>query len=193
MSQLLIKNRQYMKYTDVMLDLETMGNKSNAAIVSIGAVEFNIETGEMGREFYKVVDLQSCLDAGLNVNGSTIYWWLQQDDEARKRICEKGGLLYDVLSRFNTWMEDCVDKVRIWGNGARFDIGILEDAYLALQPCKLQTPWYFRSEMDVRTLVSFAPNIKANLPFTGVEHNPIDDCKHQIQYCSATWKKLNTK
>lgn len=176
-----------MTYTDVMLDLETMGNKSNSSIVSIGAVEFNIETGETGREFYKVIDLHSCLDCGLKVNASTIYWWLQQSEAARKRICEKGEHISTVLGNFNLWMNDCVVDVRIWGNGARFDIGILEDAYLA---CYLETPWNFRKEMDVRTLVAVAPEIKANMPFEGVEHDPIDDCKYQIKYCSEIW---NTK
>ena len=172
-----------MEYTDVMLDLETMGNKSNAAIVSIGAVEFNLETGEIGDEFYDVIDLQSCLDMGLKVNGSTIYWWLQQSEEARKRICEKGGELSVVLQRFSYWMKERTYRVKIWGNGARFDIGLLEDAYVA---CQLQTPWYFRSEMDVRTLVAFKPEIKATYPTIGVEHDPIDDCKHQIGYCHET-------
>jgi len=177
-----------MEYTDVMLDLETLGNKSNSAILSIGAVEFNLETGETGREFYKVIDLQSCLDAGLKINGSTFYWWMQQSDEARKRICAEGEHVSTVLGAFNMWMKDCVEKVKIWGNGARFDIGILEDAYVAVY---LPIPWYFRSEMDVRTLVAFNPLIKANYPNSGVEHDPIDDCKFQIGYCHETWLTLN--
>jgi hypothetical protein len=167
-----------------MLDLETMGNRSNTALVSIGAVEFNIETGETGREFYRVIDLQTCLDIGLKVQASTIYWWMQQDQKARERICAKGEHIQKVFGDFNFWMQDCVDKVRIWGNGARFDIGILEDAYVA---CQLKTPWYFRSERDVRTLVSFAPHVKENMPFEGVYHDPVDDCKHQIKYCSKIW------
>jgi len=179
-----------MKYTDIMLDLETMGKQSNSALVSIGAVEFNLETGETGREFYKVVDLQSCLDIGLKVQASTIYWWLQQTEAARKRICEKSEDIQSVLVAFNTWMLDCVDNVKIWGNGARFDIGLLEDAYVA---CQFKTPWYFRSEMDVRTLVAFKPEIKANYSFTGVMHDPIDDCKHQIKYCVETWRVINLK
>lgn len=177
-----------MEYTDVMLDLETMGNKSNAAIVSIGAVEFNLKTGETGRVFYRVVDLQSCLDVGLKINASTVYWWLMQSEAARKRICAKGEHISTVLNAFNLWMQDCVEKVKIWGNGARFDIGILEDAYVA---CDVYTPWYFRSEMDVRTLVAFKPEIKANCKMVGVEHDPIDDCLHQITYCVETWKALN--
>jgi len=176
-----------MIYTDVMLDLETMGNKSNSAIVSIGAVEFILETGEIGREFYRVIDLQSCLDCNLKVQSSTIYWWLQQNEKARKKICEKGEVIQKVLDDFSIWMNN---SMRIWGNGARFDIGILEDAYIA---CSLPIPWNFRKEMDVRTLVSFKPEIKTNYPMIGVEHDPIDDCKHQIGYCVEIWKKLNNK
>jgi len=175
---------KYGDVTDVMLDLETMGNKSNAAIVSIGAVEFNMITGETGRVFYEVIDLQSCLDVGLKVNGSTIYWWMQQDQKARERICGEGIEISEALRRFNIWMQDCVEKVRVWGNGARFDIGILEDAYVATG---IAIPWYFRSERDVRTLVSFAPHVKDQMPFEGVYHDPVDDCKHQIRYCSKIW------
>jgi len=180
-----------MEYTDVMLDLETMGRKSNAVIVSLGAVEFNLDTGEIGREFYEVIDIQSCLDLGLKVEGSTIYFWLQQSQQARDAICHEPKHLSQVLLDFTVWMEDCVEKINIWGNAARFDIGKLEDAYVA---CGLHNnPWYFRSERDVRTLAAFAPDIKANEPVFGVEHNPIDDCKYQISYCHKTWKKLNGK
>jgi hypothetical protein len=91
--------------------------------------------------------------------------------------------------KFKKWMEGCVEKVNIWGNGVRFDVGLMEDAYVA---CGYQDmPWYFRSERDVRTLAAFAPHIKANYPDSGVEHYPIDDCKHQIGYCTETWLKLN--
>ncbi len=177
-----------MEYTDVMLDLETLGNKSNSAILSIGAVEFNLETGETGREFYITVDLQSCLDVGLKVNGSTFYWWLQQNNAARNLVCKSGFDIQTALVKFNKWMEGCVEKVRVWGNGARFDIGLIEDAYVA---CGYQDmPWYFRSERDVRTLAAFAPEIKANYPNSGTKHYPIDDCKHQIGYCHETWVKL---
>ena len=90
------------------------------------------------------------------------------------------------MLEFRNWMDECITDINIWGNSARFDIGKLEDAYVA---CSYHdNPWYFRSERDVRTLVAFAPDVKANIPFEGIEHSPIDDCKHQIKYCSAIWK-----
>ncbi len=175
------------KLGHLMLDLETLGNKSNSAILSIGAVEFDIETGETGREFYERIDLQSCLDKGLIVNSSTIYWWLEQNEKARKEVSKGGNNLEIVLRNLHLFM-NTLGNFQIWGNGVRFDVGILEDAYFA---CKFDIPWSFRNERDVRTLVSFAPKIKEHYPFSGIEHNPISDCKYQISYCSAIWNKLN--
>lgn len=177
----------------VMVDLETLGNKSNSVICSIGGVEFDINTGETGREFFVKVDIQSCLDRGLIVNGDTVEWWLMQSDKARMGLIStaQGGNknISLALHEFKLFLEDLgANTVQLWGNSVRFDMGILEDAYRA---CNLKEPWNFRCERDVRTLVSFAPEVKEHYPKTGVEHNPIDDCKFQIGYCTAIWQKLN--
>lgn len=47
---------------NLMIDLETMGKKPNAPIVSIGAVFFNPQSGELGPEFYAVVSLESAME-----------------------------------------------------------------------------------------------------------------------------------
>lgn len=171
----------------LMLDIETLSTGSMSAILSIGAVEFNIETGETGREFYAKIDLQSCLDFNLKVKASTFYWWLQQSEESRIDISKNCEHISIVLLRFNEFIKSLGD-IQIWGNSARFDIGIIEDAYNVCGYSKM--PWLYGNERDVRTLVSFAPNIKEQLTFTGIKHNPIDDCKHQIKYCSKIWNKL---
>jgi DNA polymerase III epsilon subunit-like protein len=44
------------KYKDVMLDIETLGNRPYSIILSIGAVEFDPRTGNMGNEFYVLID-----------------------------------------------------------------------------------------------------------------------------------------
>jgi len=54
--------------TDYMIDLETLGTKVDAPVLSIGAVEFNLETGKLGQEFYCVLDLQSQLDRRSQIN-----------------------------------------------------------------------------------------------------------------------------
>ena len=171
-----------------MIDLETLSTKPNAVILSIGAVEFDIETGDIGESFFININVQDCLNHGLEVEGSTIVWWLEQSDDARSKITNShAAMLEDALDSFTAFFKN---NYQVWGNSARFDLGILHNAY---DKVGKRTPWNFRKERCVRTLVSMAPEVKANHFFTGVPHDPIDDCKNQIKYCVATWNKLTYK
>lgn len=172
----------------LMLDIETMGNESFSSIISIGALEFDIKTGKTGKEFYTNIDLQSCLDLGLIVNGSTIMWWLSQNEQARKDLIERSSLpLKEALFEFSKF---CNKDYEIWGNSVRFDCGILQNAY---NKAKIPIPWDFRKERCVRTLVSFNPDIKNNFSNSGTVHNALSDCYFQVSYCSAIWSSLHNK
>lgn len=173
----------------LMIDVESMGNESKSALCSLAAVEFDINTGITGRTFYERISIQSGLDLGLVVNGDTIEWWLQQSEKSRLEIAMGGKKISEVLHKFRLFLEGLgTDNLQTWGNSARFDMGLLEDAYKATGNKKI--PWDFRLERDVRTLVAFNPEVKTKYPKTGVAHNPVDDCLFQIGYCSATWKSL---
>ena len=172
----------------LMLDLETMGNESYSSIVSIGAVEFDIETGELGKEYYQTIDLQSNLDAGLIMNASTVMWWMDQNDEARKELT--GRLTMTIENALNDFSKFCNHSYQVWGNSARFDCGILQNAY---QKLNLPLPWDWRKERCLRTLVQLKPEIKRTVEFKGTVHNAIDDCKFQIEYCHKTWLALKNQ
>ena len=176
------------EFKHIMLDLETMGNRSNSVIVSIAAVPFDLESGEISNNhFYERVDFQSCLDVGLKVQASTILWWMEQNEEARKEICKPAETIQLVLMKLDAFLSN-YKNFEIWGNGARFDMGLLQDAYHACGFNKL--PWKFRNERDVRTLVSLAPHIKEQTKNVGVAHHPTHDCLNQIQYCHKTYEKI---
>lgn len=171
----------------VMVDIETLADTNNAVIVTIGAVKFDIETGETGSRFYRIVDIDSCLKAGFEVTGGTIKWWMTNSEESRKEMAKHGQHINAVLNDFSEFLED--EDYHIWANGLRFDTAILENAYRRLDK---KVPWNHRKEMDVRTLVAFAPEFKAEAVKNWKEtlHNAIDDCLLQIQYCSRTYNKL---
>ncbi|EHK4833930.1 3'-5' exoribonuclease, partial [Escherichia coli] len=67
----------------LMIDLETMGKNPDAPIISIGAIFFDPQTGEMGPEFSKTIDLET---AGGVIDRDTIKWWLKQSREAQSAI-----------------------------------------------------------------------------------------------------------
>lgn len=172
-------------FTHLMLDIETMGNESFSSILSIGAVEFDINTGQTGKVFYRNVDLQSCIDLGLVMNASTVVWWLNQSEQARKDLIGRKSI--PIIDALNEFSEFCNKDYQIWGNSARFDCGILQNAY---NKAGLPIPWDFRKERCVRTLVSFAPEVKAKYNIIGIQHNAVDDCFTQIGYCSEIWNTL---
>ena len=62
---------------DLMLDIETMGNRSTSAIIQIGACYFDRVTGEIGETFLENILLKSSVeDWGLTVDSLTIQWWM---------------------------------------------------------------------------------------------------------------------
>lgn len=185
--------------SNVMLDLETMGNGSNAAVVAIGAVFFDPFSGTTGAEFYQEVKLTSAAHYG-DMDASTVEWWLQQSDEARALFSKENQanrvVLKDALTEFSEWMNQIPEiKHRVvWGNGSGFDNVILSNTYKA---ARMRQPWQHWNDRDVRTIVDLGrvlrgANPKRDLPFEGVQHNAVDDAKHQVKYVSAIYQALKT-
>ncbi|EHB0511571.1 3'-5' exoribonuclease [Escherichia coli] len=180
---------------NLMIDLETMGKNKDAPIVSIGAVFFTPETGDIGQEFYTVVSLESAMEQGATPDGDTILWWLKQSPEARAAICIDDTLsISDALSELNHFINRHADNtkyLKVWGNGATFDNVILRGAYeRAGQIC----PWACWNDHDVRTIVTLGRFIgfdpKMDMPFDGERHNALADARHQAKYVSAIWQKI---
>lgn len=165
-----------------------MGKKSNAPIVSIGAVLFDPATGILGETFYKVVSLESSVSWGAEIDLSTVIWWLKQSSEARSAIANDDAIkLDDALLMFTNFVLENVTggrkKVQVWGNGSTFDNAILRSSFdLACLDC----PWNYWNDRDVRTMVELGRAIgfdpKTAIPFEGDRHNALADAQHQARY-----------
>lgn len=64
---------------DIMIDIETMGNTHDAAMIQLAAVYFDRQMGETGEEFNMRISLENCLAHGFVVNKSTEEWWKKQN------------------------------------------------------------------------------------------------------------------
>ncbi len=183
----------------ISIDLETMGVTPEAAIIAIGAVEFEFGEGMfyLGREFYVNVDLQSCIDAGLKVDASTVMWWLKQSDEARAALISTAGPvipLYNALNMLSAFFYGCTAEL-IWARGQDFDIGILRTAYARM---KLKHPWGYNNARDSRTLYEAVGFDQSTVPPVGTAHNALDDAKweataiaqaHLAQQARPQWRR----
>ncbi|HBH7145507.1 exonuclease [Escherichia coli] len=174
----------------LMIDLETMGKNPDAPIISIGAIFFDPQTGDMGPEFSKTIDLDT---AGGVIDRDVIKWWLKQSREAQSAIMTDEIPLDDALLQLREFIAENSGEffVQVWGNGANFDNVILRRSYERQGiPC----PWRYCNDRDVRTIVELGKAIdfdaRTAIPFEGERHNALDDARYQAKYVSAIWQKL---
>ncbi|HAM4808651.1 TPA: exonuclease [Escherichia coli] len=174
----------------LMIDLETMGKNPDAPIISIGAIFFDPQTGDMGPEFSKTIDLDT---AGGVIDRDVIKWWLKQSREAQSAIMTDEIPLDDALLQLREFIDENSGEffVQVWGNGANFDNVILRRSYERQGiPC----PWRYCNDRDVRTIVELGKVIdfdaRTAIPFEGERHNALDDARYQAKYVSAIWQKL---
>lgn len=176
---------------DVMFDLETYGVRPDAAVLSIGAVLF--DERDLGSELYTSVSLESCLLAGLTKDQSTIDWWDKQEAHVRAAWQDeqaKAPLLIDALTALSGWLRDWCDpkSVRVWANGASFDLPILESAYRAVGA---DAPWAFWNHRCHRTMKNLAPGVEVER--LGTWHHALDDAKHQARQLQAVLAHLGLR
>ncbi|HBQ4237198.1 TPA: 3'-5' exoribonuclease [Escherichia coli] len=174
----------------LMIDLETMGKNPDAPIISIGAIFFDPQTGDMGPEFSKTIDLDT---AGGVIDRDVIKWWLKQSREAQSAIMTDEIPLDDALLQLREFIDENSGEffVQVWGNGANFDNVILRRSYERQGiPC----PWRYCNDRDVRTIIELGKAIdfdaRTAIPFEGERHNALDDARYQAKYVSAIWQKL---
>lgn len=156
---------------NIMIDIETASTSKNAAILSIGAVEFDDVLGIVD-EFYVNIALQSCVDKGLEIGGTTFEWWLKQDKEAMKILSKNKVPLKDALKSLKEWLGK--GNFQIWGCGSDFDNVILENAFKAFNS---QAPWGYHENRCFRTIKSSFPQVE--IDFKKLPHYALDDAKHQ--------------
>lgn len=177
----------------LMIDLETMGTAVNAPVVAIGAVFFDPETGDLGKTFDLAIDLSDAIDWG-KASGSTIKWWMAQGDEARAKVVRGTVQAQKAFAEFLAFCSSCDSKhLTPWGNGATFDISILDYAIPKITGKPM--PWRFWNVRDCRTILALADGIVPAYPADrqGVHHTALDDAIHQAKWVSYYWQALRTR
>ncbi len=171
----------------ISLDLETLGTGTNAAIIQIGAVEFDL-AGNLGLEFRKTVCLDHALDSGAKVDAGAFAFWMGQSEEARYAVTNNPQPLGETLRLFMKFVAKC-KATRIWGNGATFDNRILAETYQRYRKMPgIEMPWHFTGDRDMRTLLSTVRFLglgeilrATDIPDGEIAHDALCDAKYRAQ------------
>ncbi|KAL2062440.1 hypothetical protein VTL71DRAFT_6706 [Oculimacula yallundae] len=191
-------------HANIMLDLECTGILPNPCILQIGAVHFDLDTGEEYSHFCTPVSLKSCEDVHLESTEETLRWLLQNSPQVLTASKTSEVSISQALFRFNIFLRNAIRKTRqqleetgrlyasdksepmIWGNGAVADNIWINSAYTACDMAD-RKPWTYKNDMCVRTLVRTANDMLGRdfakeERFQGTRHDALDDCRHQIRY-----------
>lgn len=192
----------------IMLDFVTLGQDPTTKVVSLGAVAFNRE-GIISKKYW-VYDLD--LQPTRTEDPETVAWWAKQSPEARavfKTPKDKCISIENMLADQDRWIESLSleldeqrDKagkwrdLKVWGNGANFDVVIMEDMIRTLHPkSKAGIPWAFWNVWCFRTFDKMT-GIKADNPrnkkthgIQVVAHNALDDAIWQTECLLKYWQR----
>ena len=180
-----------MNYLDhFSIDCETLSVRPNAAIISIGAQQFNPFNGEMGATHYVEVEFDSAARAG-HVSGDTVAWWLTMDAAAMrlfrndKKTKQPLSLALEGLANF---MRPSGVIPKIWTMGPAEDATWLRNAYIN-GAVGMKEAWHYQNSYDVRTIV-LAADLQDWPARSTPLHHALHDATYQAQVVTHCMMKL---
>lgn len=153
-TQALKDSRTNFKDKNIMIDIETLGVRHDAAFISLGACYFDPINNIIDDQntFYRRIDWDSALQNG-TITASTIKWWMQQSEKERFEITKDGIAVARALHDFDVWISNITcfrsNEAKVWSKGSDFDIVILRNAYNNIEKT---IPWRYNNARDVRTI-----------------------------------------
>ena len=164
-------------HPELMVDIETLSTKPNAAILSIAAIQFDSKTGLFNpTPFYLELD-HTTFDDRFDRDPKTITWWEKQSQPMPEGTTDA----QTALRAFADYLIETRPSA-IWANSPSFDLVILRTAFDAYG---LAWPVPFWNERDVRTLKALCSN-----PKFAPTHDAIADCKLQIHVVCNSIRQL---
>jgi exodeoxyribonuclease VIII len=205
---------------ELMLDIETLGTKVGAPVLTIGAVLFNpykCDSSQllMIRSLSIRIDISdsikfSAIGQDPEDAGKTIRWWFEQDNAAIKalvgddcvsmqealiqlnRYCLERGTF--VNEEFFEGLSDLPKANRFWAKDPDFDMRLLQHFYDHPNLRGAKQPWNFWSCRSVRTVQDLAwPEGGIERPhfeIPGVAHDARWDAIQQAMTIQAAMVRL---
>lgn len=179
-----------MKFTDVMLDVETLGNKSNYVVTQVSLVPFNMDTGEVASRidsFSEYISVEDSLANGLSIESDTLSWWLKQDPDIFKEQLSGRHSIREVMKMLSIYINKYTNSdTRFWATATLDYQSINSLSKIANIPPVV----FYRNRLCART-VRMLWESKTGKTFTPRNnHDAYQDCLYQIEDIIKQIKEL---
>lgn len=172
--------------SDIMVDLETLGLRPGAVILSIGACVMDEKRmHDKQHQFDQNVSRSSQTErGGFHVLKETQDWWETQPEAARNALIANQLSIRKAIDKFHAWAERYPEPRFFWCAGPHFDYALYAEA---CRLCDMKPLFEFWAVRDVRTakdLVRMSKeDAKLAVPLAVrarlVKHHALSDCIQQ--------------
>lgn len=167
--------------SSIMIDIETLGRKNDAAIREVGLVAFNTDGTIVSKRQLSVAP-EVWNTCGRSFSGETVLWLLDHPNVDTDYNCHSYNELISHISEFVS-SHLTVDG-HIWSKG-HMDLEVLKDLY---ETVNTPLPWLFWQPRDLRTILDLIVNNKA--PQT---HRALEDAEFQTDLLIKTLVSIRAK
>lgn len=182
----------------LMLDFETLGNAPDTIAVSLGAVAFNKE-GIVHEKLW-IFDATEQIRKGRSFTASTLDWWMHPSRAEARRVFYEPQVpkvtLSEFIAEFEAFVDEALfevnetrDSLKPMGNGANFDVSLIEDLYRTHFGSDPVLPWKFWNVVCFRTMEYFFKVKSLVARPHGTYHSALDDARYQANCVIALLNK----
>lgn len=177
-----------------LLDWETLDTRPEAVVLSCNLMQFDPSSGTEHEQLqitFAAALIEEQVRAGRTMSSSTLEFWMSQGQKAREGLYE-GKRPFSMSQGLGT-MRDFVSRIskvalnadaRVWGNGADFDIAILNSLCAQF---KAPNPFRYSASRCARTVMAAYSDLRVYAPMN-LAHHPYHDNLAMAQSLSAVYK-----
>jgi hypothetical protein len=182
----------------LMIDIESLDIGPRSVVTQIALFALDLEEDEtLDMHVHSYLPIQPQLDLmpARSISASTLWWWMQQADEARGAFefstSEDFNDLPVLMNHFIVQFERMTrgKTYQLWARGPQFDVVNVESL---LRDCGLKAPWRYDSVADLRTVMREAgiSSSEVEQPHGFIAHNAAWDCKFQLLCLREAQRKI---
>lgn len=186
-----------MKYSNFMIDLETLSTTKDAPVVQIGVCAWQPYDPTEYVSDIPSLNLNVWPHKESKISFETVQWWMKQSPEAIQSVMLDNSdrrSPYRALKALCEFIQDHrVDgPANFWAMPPSFDLVILENLF-HLCSCPGDIPWKYNETRDVRTLLDLAGIGKNDRVMPAIEHVAVEDARAQALTVNVALSRLGLR
>jgi hypothetical protein len=174
-----------------IFDIETLGSRASAVVLSVGAVvvdsTIDYEYDDLIKNgFYVTLDVASQVESGRKIEKETLDWWGTQGKDAMSVLAPSSDDIHwrELLPAIFEYFEKNsvnVKTIKVYARGSHFDFGIMHDLFRVTGDAgAYDLPWRWWNIHDSKTVQITLSDKKVDVKPEGfIHHHALHDAARE--------------